>query len=94
MSWPRTTVYFKVGRFTSMSHLWVTMPYTMALGGRAIGPTHEHASARGDRPSRDRRQGRCANRLRDMTLRRAIVTLAVIAAALAVLRYVTSNRGA
>lgn len=29
-----------------------------------------------------------------MTLRRAIVTLAVIAAALAVLRYVTSNRGA
>ena len=29
-----------------------------------------------------------------MTLRRAIVTLAAIAAALAVLRYVTSNRGA
>ena len=28
-----------------------------------------------------------------MTLRRAIVTLAVIAAALAVLRYVTNNRG-
>jgi hypothetical protein len=28
-----------------------------------------------------------------MTLRRAIVTLAVIAAALAVLRYVTNNQG-
>jgi hypothetical protein len=28
-----------------------------------------------------------------MTLRRAIVTLAVIAGALAVLRYVTQNRG-
>ena len=33
------------------------------------------------------------NRLGCMTLRRAIVTLAVIAAALAVLRYVTNNRG-
>ena len=35
----------------------------------------------------------CTNRLGCMTLRRAIVTLTVIAGALAVLRYVTKNRG-
>ena len=71
---------------------------------RTPGDTHQlpvaefwnPARVREGRPAvEDRRQGRCALiGCATMTLRRAIVTLAAIAAALAVLRYVTSNRGA